>query len=264
MTKPASPRALVTGAGARIGRAIALALGEAGHDVALHCNHSTDGAEAAAEEIRAMGRRATVVQADLMDAARVEALVPEAAEALGGPLTCLVNNASGFKFDRIDTASAENWEINTATNLRAPLFLLQAFAAQAPEPLEDEAGEKIAQALCVNMLDQRIRNLSPELITYTIAKMGLWTLTRTAAQGLGPKVRVNGIAPGSTLKAEQEPEERFRARRKAGLLERGTNPEDIVAALRYLLEARTVTGQAIVVDGGQHLIWSRLDSAGWS
>ncbi|MGZ9809409.1 SDR family oxidoreductase [Pseudoroseicyclus sp. H15] len=264
MSDPAPKRALVTGAGARIGRAIALALAESGHDVALHCNHSTDGAEAAAEEIRAMGRKAAVVQADLMDEARVAEIVPEATEALGGALTCLVNNASGFQFDKIETATPESWDINIATNLRAPLFLLQAFAAQAPEPLEDEHGEKIAQALCVNMLDQRIRNLSPALMTYTVGKMGLWALTRTAAQGLGPKVRVNGIAPGSTLPAENEPEQRFRARRTAGPLRRGTDPADIIGALRYLLEARTVTGQAIVVDGGQHLMWEKLDSAGWA
>ncbi|WP_373357095.1 SDR family oxidoreductase [Pseudoroseicyclus sp. CXY001] len=258
------PRALVTGAGARIGRAMALALGARGIDVALHCNRSREGAEAAADEIRAMGRTAAVVQADLTDAEAVAGLVPAAAEALGGPLTLLVNNASSFHFDRLESATAASWDENIATNLRAPLFLLQAFGAQAPEPLTDDHGEAIAQALCINMLDQRIAKPAPELMTYTIAKMGLWALTRTAAQALGPKVRVNGIAPGSTLSAESEPEARFRARRKAGVLSRGTDPADIIAALGYLLEAKTVTGQAIIVDGGQHLIWEKLDSAQWS
>ena len=169
--------ALITGAGTRLGKAMALALAEDGFNVAVHYHSSAREAEAVAEEIRAMGQGAAVLRADLLDATEVDVLVPAAVAALGGPLTVLVNNASVFEYDRLETATAESWDRHIGSNLRAPFFLTQAFAAQVPETVADDRGEPEAQALVINMLDQRIRKLTPEFATYTIAKMGLWAFT---------------------------------------------------------------------------------------
>ena len=255
-------RALITGAGKRLGRAMALHLAGRGHDVALHYASSRDGAEETAEEARALGVRASVLQADLLDEAATGRLVPEAAAALGGALTVLVNNASIFEHDTIETASLESWNRHMGSNLRAPFVLIQAFAAQAPRGATDENDEPVAQGLVVNMIDQRVRKLTPEFMTYTLAKAGLWTLTRTAAQALAPDIRVNAIGPGPTLKGERQSESHFARQRAATVLRRGANPDDITAALGYFLDAPAVTGQLICVDGGQHLAWQTPDVLG--
>ena len=255
-------KALVTGAGARLGRAMALYLGQRGYDVAVHYASSADGAEETCAELRAMGRNAMPLQADLLDEDATQALVGRAAEALGGPLTCLVNNASIFEYDNIRTATRDSWDRHLTSNLRAPFVLTQCFAAQAPAPIDDANGEPVAQALIVNMLDQRIHKLTPEFMTYTIAKMGLWAMTRTTAQALAPKVRVNGIGPGPTLKGGRQSEKHFQKQRAATILERGANPADITAALGYFLDAPAVTGQMLAVDGGQHLAWQTPDVLG--
>ncbi|MEL7115893.1 MAG: SDR family oxidoreductase, partial [Pseudomonadota bacterium] len=200
------------------------------------------------------------VQADLLDAAATEALVPAAVEALGGPLTLLVNNASIFEYDRIETATLESWDRHVNSNLRAPFFLTQAFAAQAPDALDD--GEPLAQAMILNLIDQRVRKLTPEFATYTLAKAGLWALTQTAAQGLAPKIRVNAIGPGPTMQGTRQSTEHFAKQRAATVLERGAGPDEIVAAMRYFLAAPAVTGQLICVDGGQHLAWKTPDVLG--
>lgn len=253
--------ALVTGAGKRLGRAMALYLAGRGHDVAVHYASSAAEADAVVAEIRAMGRRAQAFQADLLDEAQVRALIPAVTAALG-PLTVLVNNASIFEYDRIDTATRESWDRHIESNLRAPYVLTQAFARQCPPAATDAAGEPLAQGLIVNMIDQRILKLTPEFSTYTIAKMGLWALTQTAAQGLAPHVRVNGIGPGPTLKGARQTEDHFARQRSATVLKRGANPQDITAALGFFLDSPGVTGQFIAVDGGQHLGWKTPDVLG--
>ena len=253
--------ALVTGAGKRLGRAMALYLAGRGHDVAVHYASSASEAEAVVAEIRAMGRRAQAFQADLLDEAQVQALIPAVTAALG-PLTVLVNNASIFEYDRIDTATRESWDRHIGSNLRAPYVLTQAFARQCPPAVPDEQGEPLAQGLILNMIDQRILKLTPEFSTYTIAKMGLWALTQTAAQGLAPHVRVNGIGPGPTLRGSRQSETHFANQRAATVLGRGANPSDITAALGFFLDSPAVTGQFIAVDGGQHLGWKTPDVLG--
>jgi NAD(P)-dependent dehydrogenase (short-subunit alcohol dehydrogenase family) len=255
-------RALVTGGGRRLGRAMALYLGQRGFDVAVHYSASRAEAEAVAAEIGAMGRRAAALGADLLDEAATEALGPAAAAALGGPLTLLVNNASIFEHDRIDTATRESWDRHIGSNLRAPFVLTQHLARHAPDPVPDERGEPVAQALVVNMIDQRVLKLTPEFMTYTLAKMGLWAFTRTAAQALGPRVRVNAIGPGPTLQGARQSAEHFAAQRAATVLGRGGDAADITAALGYLIDAKAVTGQLICVDGGQHLAWRTPDVLG--
>ena len=254
--------ALVTGAGARLGRAMAIALAEAGHDVAVHYASSKSGAEATATEVRALGQRAVVVQADLLDEAASQALLPAAADALGGPISILVNNASVFEYDNIKSASRESWDRHMEANLRAPFVLTQALAAQVPDPLVEANGEQRAQGLIVNLLDQRVRKLTPEFTSYTISKMGLWALTQTSARALAPRVRVNAIGPGSTMQGVKQSAEQFAKQRQNSILERGPNPEDITAALLYFLNAPATTGQLICVDGGQHLAWQTPDITG--
>ncbi|MDM7932551.1 SDR family oxidoreductase [Tabrizicola sp.] len=253
--------ALVTGAGRRLGRAMALYLARRGHDLALHYAASRDEAEAVATEIRAMGRRAATFQADLLVEAETEALIPAATAALG-PLTVLVNNASIFEYDRIDTATRTSWDRHIESNLRAPYVLTQAFARQCPPAKKDENGEPLAQGLIVNMIDQRILKLTPEFSSYTIAKMGLWALTRTAAQGLAPHVRVNAIGPGPTLQGARQSADHFARQRASTILGRGANPSDITAALGFFLDSPAVTGQFLAIDGGQHLAWQTPDVLG--
>jgi NAD(P)-dependent dehydrogenase (short-subunit alcohol dehydrogenase family) len=253
--------ALVTGAGKRLGRAMALYLAGRGHDVAVHYATSRAEAEAVAVEIRAMGRQARTFQADLLSEAEAQALIPAVTEALG-PLTVLVNNASIFEYDRIDTATRQSWDRHIGSNLRAPYVLTQGFARQCPPATRDENGEPLAQGLIVNLIDQRILKLTPEFSTYTIAKMGLWALTRTAAQGLAPHVRVNGIGPGPTLQGTRQSAAHFARQRAATVLGRGASAADITAALGFFLDSPAVTGQFIAVDGGQHLAWQTPDVLG--
>ncbi|GHG84648.1 SDR family oxidoreductase [Pseudodonghicola xiamenensis] len=255
-------RALVTGAGARLGRAMALYLAGRGFDVAVHYSTSREGAEETAAAIRALGRRADTLQADLLDEDQTQALFPRAVAALGGPVTCLINNASIFEYDTVQTASRTSWDRHMDSNLRAPFVLTQAMAAQGLEARTDAAGEPQAVGLIVNMIDQRVLKLTPEFMTYTIAKMGLWAMTRTTAQALAPAIRVNAIGPGPTLQGHRQSDNHFAAQRANTVLGRGANPTDITAALGYFLDAPAVTGQLLCVDGGQHLGWRTPDILG--
>ncbi len=253
--------ALVTGAGKRLGRAMALYLAGRGHDVAVHYATSGQDAQEVAATIRAMGCNATTLQADLLDEAQVDTLIDRATAALG-PLTVLVNNASIFEYDTLQTATRAGWDRAIGSNLRAPFVLSQRFAAQCPRATRDANGELVASGLIVNMLDQRIHKLTPEFASYTIAKMGLWALTQTSAQGLAPDIRVNGIGPGPTLRGAKQSPEHFAKQRAATILGRGSNPSDITAALGFFLDSPSVTGQMIAVDGGQHLVWRLADVLG--
>lgn len=252
--------ALVTGGARRLGKAMALYLARRGHDIAVHYHASASDAEATAAEIRALGVRAEILHADLLDIEATESLVPRAVAALG-PLSVLVNNASVFEYDNLASASRTSWDRHMGSNLRAPFVLTQAFAAQAPkaELVDDEPR---AQALVVNMVDQRVLKPTPEFMTYSLAKAGLWWLTRTSAQALAPDIRVNAIGPGPTMRGIRQSDSHFARQRAATILERGAGPEDVCAALGFLLDAPAVTGQLICVDGGQHLVWRTTDVLG--
>ncbi len=255
-------RALVTGAGIRLGRAMALYLAGRGFDVAVHYASSRDGADQVVDQIKSMGRNAVALQADLLDEDAAQGLIARASEALDGALTCLVNNASIFEYDNLETATRDSWDRHIGSNLRAPFVLTQQFAAQAPKAVRDEVGEPLSQALVVNMLDQRVKKPTPEFMTYTIAKMGLWAFTQTAAQSLAPDIRVNAIGPGPTIKGYRQSDAHFNNQRANVPLGRGANASDITAALGYFLDSPAVTGQLLCVDGGQSLAWKTADIIG--
>ena len=252
MDHPATeaPRAaLITGAARRIGRAIAQALSRQGYAVVLHANRSRDEAAAVAAAIVRDGGRAAVVTGDLADAAAVSRIVPAAAAQFGA-LTLLVNNASLFDEDDAATMTRATFERTLAVNLTAPLFLAQAFAAQAPR----EASSSI-----VNIVDQRVLRPTPKFFSYALSKSALHDATTTLAQSLAP-VRVNGVAPGPTLPSPRQNETQFAEQAALMPLGRGPSPEEIAAAVIYLAGAASVTGVTIAVDGGQHLAWKTPDA----
>ncbi len=238
--------ALVTGAARRIGRAIALSLGRQGWRVAVHHHSSAAAAEELVRELRSLGAEAVAIGADLSREEEVLHLVPEAERALG-PVTLLVNNASVFEMDRIETVTRQSWDRHIETGLRAPLVLIQAMSQRLPP---DAIGNVI------NQLDERVWALTPYFLSYTVAKSGLWTLTRTLALALAPRIRVNGIGPGPTLPSPRQSEAQFREQWSRMPLRRGTTPEEIARAVEFILSAPAMTGQMIALDGGQHLGWA--------
>jgi NAD(P)-dependent dehydrogenase (short-subunit alcohol dehydrogenase family) len=250
-TPPLAPAALVTGGARRIGRALVHALAEAGFAVAVHYNAAAQAAEETAAAIRASGGSAVTLAADLADERAAAELVPRAAAALG-PIGVLVNNASVFENDTVETSSRDSWDRHMAVNLRAPFLLIQQFAMHLPP----DAG-----GLVVNLLDQRVWNLTPYFVSYTVAKAGLWTLTRTMALALAPRIRVNGIGPGPTLPSLRQSREQFLDQCRLMPLRRGTDPTEIAAALRFIMAAPAMTGQMIALDGGQHLGWAHRPHA---
>ena len=245
--------ALVTGASRRLGLAIARALAQKGFAVALHASErSRAEAELACAEIRDSGGRACVLSADLADAQAVAGLVAGAREAVG-PLTLLVNNASLFEADSAGAFDPALFDQHMAVNLRAPLQLASDFVAQLPGGSE---------GLIVNLLDQRVWRLNPHFFSYTLTKSALWTATQTMAQAFAPRIRVNGIGPGPTLANHMQQTGDFLREAGAIPLQRAIDPQEIAAAVLFLVEARSVTGQMIAVDGGQHLAWKTPDVEG--
>ncbi|MBB4039143.1 NAD(P)-dependent dehydrogenase (short-subunit alcohol dehydrogenase family) [Microvirga flocculans] len=244
--------ALVTGGAQRIGRRIVERLAGDGYAVAIHCRRSADEAERMAAGIRHAGGRAVIVRADLADGDAVASLVPEAVRALG-PLSLLVNNASEFEPDEVETLTQERWDRHFAVNLRAPAFLARDFALQLPAE---------AQGSIVNIVDQRVWKLTPQFFSYTLTKAALFTATQTMAQALAPRIRVNAIGPGPTLSNVRQGDEDFAKQSSAVLLGHGGTPDEIADAVLYLAKAGSVTGQMIAVDGGQHLAWETPDVAG--
>jgi len=233
----------------RIGRAIALDLGRAGWCVAVHYNTSEEAAAETVEQIRSNGGSAVALQADLEDLDAARALLPACARALSPP-QCLINNASLFEQDDISSLNAEGFQRHLRVNLRAPVFLAQAFAAILP------AG---ADGVIINILDQRVWKLTPDFFSYTVSKSALWDATRTLAQGLAPNIRVNAIGPGPALANAQQSAKAFERQQKATILQRGPTLEEICAAVRFILDAPSMTGQMIALDGGQHLSWRTPD-----
>ncbi|HEY1544033.1 MAG TPA: SDR family oxidoreductase [Xanthobacteraceae bacterium] len=247
----APPAALITGGAQRIGRAIALALAQRGYAVAIQVRRSRADGDRLAGEIAAAGGRAAVLEADLADHAAVLRLVPAAARAVG-PLTLLVNNAAEFEPDEIGDLDRDRFDRHIAVNLRAPIFLADAFAAQVT------AG---ANAAIINLLDQRVLNPTPRFLSYGLTKSALYVATTTLAQALAPRIRVNAVAPGPTLPSPRQDAESFARQVSTLPLDHGPTPQDVADAVLYLASATNVTGITIAVDGGQHLAWRTAEGA---
>lgn len=243
--------ALVTGGGQRLGRAIALALADAGFDVAVHYNSSANGAEAVCGEIAARGRKAAMLQADLGNEGAVDGLVARARAAIG-PIGVLVNNASVFERDEWDSATRASWDRHMEPNLRAPFLLTQRFAADLP------AG---VAGVVVNMIDQRVWSLTPHFVSYSISKAGLWAMTQTMALALAPRIRVNAIGPGPALPSTRQTQAQFDRQAASVPLGHGTSPDEVARAVLAILALPAMTGQMIALDGGQHLQWSPAGNA---
>lgn len=235
---------LITGAGARVGRHIAKGLAADGWSVAIHYNRSKSGAETLASEIKELGGRAAIVQGNLFVPQDLDTLVSRASKALGEPLTALINNASTFDDDRAQDFTRASYDHHMDINLRAPVMLAQQLAAQLPD---GESGS------IINMIDQRVLNPDPTFFTYAMSKSALYWATKTLAQSLAPDIRVNAIGPGPSLKNHTQSDDEFADEAASTLLGAGSPPESLLDAARYLLMAKSVTGQMIAVDGGQHL-----------
>jgi len=246
------PVALVTGGAQRIGAAIARDLAAGGFAVAIHCNRSREAADSLAHKIGNAGGRAAVIRCDLTDMAAVDGLVRAVGGALG-PVRLLVNNASMFDGDSAADFDWEAWDRHFAVHLKAPALLVRRMAEALPPG---------ADGLAVNMIDQRVWRLTPKFFSYTLSKSALWTATRTMAQAFAPRLRVNAIGPGPTLMNERQNEVDFRRQVEGLILERGPELSEFGATIRYLWQAKSVTGQMIALDGGQHLAWETPDVYG--
>ena len=235
--------ALVTGGGKRLGRAISLALAQTGFDVAVHYNTGPRAAEETCAEIAALGRRGIMLNADLAQEDAVNDLFSRARHTLGA-IGVLVNNASVFERDEVDTATRESWDQHIEPNLRAPFVLTQHFARCLPADKE---------GVIINMLDQRVWSLTPHFVSYTISKAGLWALTQTMALALAPRIRVNAIGPGPALPSPRQTQAQFDRQANSVPLRHGTSPDEVARAALAILAMPAMTGQMIALDGGQHL-----------
>lgn len=240
--------ALVTGAARRIGRSLALAAAEAGYDLAIHHRSHPQEADSLAAEAAAFGANSLTLTGDLTDPVTASALLDAAGRL--GPVTLLVNNASLFEDDSLGSLNANGLNAHMAVNLTAPVLLSQAFAMRLPTGMG---------GLIVNVLDQRVLRPNPQFFSYSLSKAALWAATKTMAQALSPHIRVNGIGPGPTLPSVHQVPGEFEAEVAGTPLARAVDPAEIAAALRYLIDAPSVTGQMIAVDAGQHLGWRTPD-----
>ena len=241
--KPQPKTALITGAARRIGRAIALDLAQDGWDVAIHFRNSSQDAGQLVQELAKHGVKSAAFAGDLAKFSDVQSLIGRVSKAMGAP-TCLINNASEFLLDSPSTLDEATWDKHLDINLKAPVFLAQAMVKHLPEGTDGNI---------INIIDQRVWKLTPEFFSYTISKAGLWTATRTLAQALAPRVRVNAIGPGPVLRSVHQTDADFGAEQASTLLGRGPTPEEIACAVRFILSATSMTGQMIALDGGQHL-----------
>ena len=248
MTAPL-PTVLITGATSRIGRALSTGLAKAGWQIVGHTVSGGDRAEQLKADIEKDGGKITILQADLTDADELQSLYSRASEPYGPPQV-LINNASIFEDDGIGNLSLDRYETHFQIHTRAPVFLADAMATNLP------AGR---DGLIVNLIDQRVWKLTPHSLSYTLSKSALWTATQTLAQALAPRIRVNGIGPGPSFKSPRQSQEEFDRQTGAVLLQHGPTPEEFPRTVQYLWEARSVTGQMIALDGGQHLGWETPD-----
>jgi len=245
---------LVTGGAKRIGAAIVRGLVSDGWIVALHYHASKSEADALAASVNGERHVCFPVQADLSRRSEIESLIPRVNAMLrdraGAKLSCLVNNANLFAYDRVATLTWESWEKHLVPDLYAPVFLTKNFADTIAE---EEHG------LVINMLDQKLHNLNPDFFSYTIGKFGLWGATKTMALALAPRIRICGIAPGITLPAPKQTPEQFERAWQKTPLGRSATTDEIVAAVRFIIATGCASGTVVVLDGGESLLGRSRD-----
>ena len=245
MRKSSQNVALVTGAGARIGKEIALALAGEGWAVAVHYGGSEEAAREVSDEVISRGGQARIFQANLADEGSTANLLPLIAQEFGS-VSCLVNNASIFEPDSVESATRQSWDMHLEINLRAPFVLSQAMARNLPNKNFGNI---------INIIDQRVSNLTPHFTSYTLSKSGLWTITQTMAQALAPRIRVNAISPGPVLPSSRQTNEEFERQYSSTPLGRAVDTQEICSAIKFILAAPSLTGQMITIDSGQHMGW---------
>ncbi|MFL2802808.1 MAG: SDR family oxidoreductase [Paracoccaceae bacterium] len=250
-----SKSALITGGAKRIGKAIAICLAERGYDIVIHYSQSKKEAEELVIKLKSLGVEAFCVKANLLKDFEISTLVDKSKKIIGKPLDLLINNASIFENDSLTSLTLESWDRHLFTNLKAPVFLSKEFSIQVPDNSTDENNEILASSNIINIIDQKVLNLNPRFFSYTLAKSSLLNFTKLSAQELGPKIRVNAIGPGPTLKASHQSEEQFQNQRKSTLLKRGSDVKEICRTILYILSSPGLTGQLITLDGGEHLTW---------
>ena len=245
--------ALITGGAKRLGRAISKELARSGYSVIIHYNSSEGDALSLRDELLELDVDVHILQADLLNDSETLSLFEKCKKLTGRPINLLINNASIFEYDNIETATLDSWNRHHKSNLQVPFFLTQKFAQQAPEPEKLESGELESKSCIINIIDQRVQNLTTDFTTYTLAKSALWTLTRISAKALAPKIRVNAIGPGPTLKAEFQSISNYKKQRLSTPLKRGSSTIEICLTIKYFADNPSVSGQLICVDGGQNL-----------
>ncbi len=241
---PQGDWALITGAARRIGQTLAIRAAQLGYHVIAHSRSGR--CEDTLEAVQSVGRQGIAVAGDLADPEALSELIA----AAPGHLSLLVNCASVFEDDRLGELTATGLDLAFATNTRAPLLLSQAFAKRLPES---------DKGAIINLLDQRVLRPDPRYFSYAVSRAALWAGTQMLAQALAPRIRVNAIGPGPTLPSVHQTSEAFAAEAAGVLLQTPASPDEVADAMAYLVEAKSVTGQLIAVDGGQHLGWRTPD-----
>ena len=240
--------ALITGGAQRIGATIASALAADGWTVGIHHYRSSIAAENLCKKLVSAGADAYTANADLSNEVGVATLIEQASAST--PVTCLINNASVFEYDELSDVDRDSWDLHMDVNLWAPLRLSQAFSVGLPNDINGNI---------VNIIDQRVKNISPQFLSYTISKAGLWTLTKSLALTLAPRIRVNAIGPGPVLPSPRQTTKQFEAQASRMPMGHGAPASEIADGIFYILSATSMTGQLISLDGGQHLGWDFPD-----
>ncbi len=241
---------LITGAGKRIGSSIAKSLAANNWNIALHYNSSEKETKKLSIELQETYNVKTVcIQADLSDLKQLKKIIPTVTKSIGH-ISCLINNAASFEYDSIYSLSSDSWDMHMNTNIRAPLFLSQSFVENIPKKINGNI---------INIIDQRVWNLTPHFTTYTLSKSALWALTQTLALSLSPNIRVNAIGPGPTIKSKMQTIKEFKDQYQRMPLAVPVTLEEISQFINLIINSPSLTGQMIALDGGQHLGWAQTD-----
>ena len=242
-------KVLITGASKRIGKSIAINLAKQGCDIAIHYNKSEKSAIKLVNELKSFGIESRTFKLDLMKIDKIEKWFKEITRVFG-VIDILINNASLFEYDSLRTSSIQSLSDHLDINLKAPFLLSKYFVSN----LKSKNGD------IINILDQRVLNISPYFTSYTISKSALHTLTKSLALSLAPKIKVNAVAPGPTLKSIRQSKEEFRKQIKRTPLQNQVSLNAINSAINFLIKNNSITGQTIMVDSGQNLGWAHTKS----